>query len=128
MPLLEVQAMKDLTWKEALETGGVSLFVLIVLQTCRPEWMPGWAPFAGAAFVLVMLMSGIAAKQKAAADKEAREESERQERQAAVELEKHKMTLDRQEAREERRREAKRARRTRAITREEANGRAAVDS
>jgi hypothetical protein len=123
---MEVQAMKDVTWKEGLETGGVTIFVFVVLQTCKPDWMPGWASFAGAAFVLVMLMWGIATKQKAAADKEAREERERQERHAAVELEKHRMTLDRQESKEERRRREKRSERAKATRHEETNGKPAA--
>lgn len=115
--------MKDLTWKEGLETGGATLFIFIVLQTCKPDWLPVWGPFAGAAFVFVMLMSGIAVKQKAAADKEAREEKERQERHEKIAIQKHQMTLDRREARrEQRRKEAK------ATKREETNGQPASEA
>lgn len=118
--------MKDLTWKEALETGGVTLFIFIVLQTCKPDWLPVWGPFAGAAFVLVMMMCGVAAKQKAAAEKEAREEKERQERHEKIEMQKHQMTLDRQEAKQERRRKEAKAERAKATKQEETNGQPAA--
>lgn len=112
--------MKSLTWKEGVEAGLAPLVIFVVFEAV---W-PGWVPFAAAGIVFVALMCHVAQKQKATAEKEAREEKERQERHEKIEMQKHQMTLDRREASRERRRKEVRAR---ATKREETNGQPAAD-